>query len=70
MGEWGDVCVCIDCTRKWIGNAVQKFSSSSVRSHDIIARVRHVPLPAGQGFELQSSCPLAHKHYSPCGKCS
>ena len=26
------VCVCIDCTRKWIGNAVQNFSSSSVLS--------------------------------------
>ena len=25
----------IDCTRKWIGNALQKFSSSSVRSRTI-----------------------------------
>ena len=31
-----------------------KFSSSSIRSHDKIARVRCAPLPAGPGFELQS----------------
>ena len=29
-----------DCTRKWIGNAVQNISSSSVRSRDKIAHVR------------------------------
>ena len=34
----------IDCTRKWIGNAVQNISSSSVRC------VRRAPCPAGQGF--------------------
>ena len=56
------VCVraCIDGTRKWIGNAVQNVSSSSVRSRGEIARVRRVPLPSGPGFELQSSarsCP-------------
>ena len=28
----------IDCTRKWIGNAVQNISSSSVRSRDKIVR--------------------------------
>ena len=38
-----------------IGNAVQNVSSSSVRSRDKIARVRHTPLPTGPGFELQSS---------------
>ena len=32
------VCVCINCTRKWIDNAVQNISSSSVRSRDNIAR--------------------------------
>ena len=47
--------MCIDCTRKWIGKVVQNFSSSSVRSRDKIARVRRAPLPAGPGFELQSS---------------
>ena len=31
------VCFTIDCTRKWIGNAVQNISSSSVRSRDKIA---------------------------------
>ena len=46
--------VCIDCTRKWIGNAVQNLSSSSVRSRDKIAHVRRAPLPGGPGFELQS----------------
>ena len=51
------VCVCIDCTRKWIGNAVQRFSSSSVRSRDKIARVRRVPLPAGLLPVLLWSCP-------------
>ena len=39
--------VCIDCTRKWIDNAVQNFSSSSVQSRDKIVRVRRMPLPAG-----------------------
>ena len=49
------MCVGIDCnvyTRKWIGNAVQKFSSFSVRSRDKIARVcgaRHSP-PPGPGI--------------------
>ena len=37
------VCVCIDCTRKWIDNVVQIFLSSSVRSRDKIARVRGAP---------------------------
>ena len=51
------MCVGIDCnvyTRKWIGNAVQKFSSFSVRSRDKIARVcgaRRAPPP---GPELAS----------------
>ena len=32
------VCVCmIDCTRKWIGNAVQNCSSSSVRSRNVVS---------------------------------
>ena len=51
----------IDCTRKWIGNAVQNVSSSSVRSLDKIACVRRAPLPAGPGFELQSSVPEVDK---------
>ena len=29
----------IDCARKWIGNAVQNISSSTVRSRDKIVRV-------------------------------
>ena len=29
----------MDCTRKWIGNAVQNISSSTVRSRDKIVRV-------------------------------
>ena len=40
----------IDCTRKWIGNAVQMFSSSSLRSRDKIARVQRMPRHASQGF--------------------
>ena len=34
--------VCIDCTRKWIGNTVQNISSSTVRSCDKIARAVRV----------------------------
>ena len=32
------VTIYIDCSRKWIGNAVQNISSSTVRSRDKIAR--------------------------------
>ena len=52
------VYIAIDCTRKWIGNAVQMLSSS-VRSRDKIACVRRALLPAGPGFELQSSVSLS-----------
>ena len=38
MSECLCVCVSIDCTRKWIGNAVQNIWSSTVRSRDKIAR--------------------------------
>ena len=34
-----NICNTIYCTRKWIGNTVQNFSSSSVRSRDKIVRV-------------------------------
>ena len=47
------LCVCIDCTRKWIGNAVQNVSSSSVQSRDKIARVQRAPRPAGLGISAE-----------------
>ena len=37
VDRWGTAS--IDCTRKWVGNAVQNVSSSTVRSRDKIARV-------------------------------
>ena len=37
VDRWGTAS--IDCTRKWVANAVQNISSSTVRSRDKIARV-------------------------------
>ena len=48
------LCVGIDCTRKWIGNAVKNFSPP-LRSHEKIECVWHAPLPPAREFELQSS---------------
>ena len=58
----------IYCTRKWIGNAVQNISSSSVWSRDKIARVRPPPardLATATVFSLPK---LTNRRYSspPC----
>ena len=42
--------MCIDCTRKWIGNAVQNISSSTVRSHDKIARAARACILSSYGY--------------------
>ena len=59
----------IDCTHKWIGNTVQNFSSSSVRSHDKIARVRRAPPARDFSYRAVFSLPkLTNQRYSspPC----
>ena len=40
----------IDCTRKWIGNAVQNVSSSTVRSRDKIARAARACILSSYGY--------------------
>ena len=41
--------VCIDCTRKWIANAIQNNSSSTVQSRDKIARVARACILSSYG---------------------
>ena len=40
----------IYCTRKWIGNAVQNVSSSTVRSRDKIARAARACILSSYGY--------------------
>ena len=57
--------VCIDCTRKWIGNAIQNISSSTVRSRDKTARAARTCILSSYGYSGVLS-PEVDESTTPC----